>query len=466
MGSLSLDGLLHVFSFLEAPDLLRAAQVDKFWNAAADSTVLWRKLCLERWVFCNVSHSSFETFTWKEYYLHRSQLEHKMASGRPSSDYISKAIRGFKGEIISMAYLTAYEYSFQKQERSIICTLGSDGLIQAWDIHEGEEIWSRRVPDLPPQSLVTLPRFQLVITTHVKGTIKVWNGETGAEQASFSTQSSSCTLATYMANDSPFLTAATAGGTLYTLTVPHLNEVSRVTASQSSNVNLLLCSTNMKWIVTGSIVNLDSPTKVFHTDSLTSPCEDNLPLSTCLPIMNCAAASWAPSEEARITIMHGDGWAGHMSITTFDIITKKSKYKMEIQAHEVASCMLPETTARSSLLKSHGADMILLGTGCELKLFSIFGTQLAVFQDHQRTISSIWVDPFRVITASWDLSLRVYMWKREGNITVLKSCYHLLGGSHRWARGFTDVTCDGVSIVGALAGRDGADFLRAYTFSL
>lgn len=43
-------------------------------------------------------------------------------------------------------------------------------------------------------------------------------------------------------------------------------------------------------------------------------------------------------------------------------------------------------------------------------------------------------DPSRVITSSLDLSLRVYVWKKENKFPVLKSCYHLLGGSHRWAR--------------------------------
>lgn len=43
-------------------------------------------------------------------------------------------------------------------------------------------------------------------------------------------------------------------------------------------------------------------------------------------------------------------------------------------------------------------------------------------------------DQSRVITASFDLSLRVYVWNKETKPPVLKSCYHLLGGSHRWAR--------------------------------
>lgn len=43
-------------------------------------------------------------------------------------------------------------------------------------------------------------------------------------------------------------------------------------------------------------------------------------------------------------------------------------------------------------------------------------------------------DQSRVITSSFDLSLRVYMWNKDNKFPVLKGCYHLLGGSHRWAR--------------------------------
>ena len=114
------------------------------------------------------------------------------------------------------------------------------------------------------------------------------------------------------------------------------------------------------------------------------------------------------------------------------------------------------------LMKGHGSQVVLLVSGLELVLFTIQGLQLAAFQDHQKPITSMWVvsarppctciaaplpepaapphwashfkDQSRVLTASFDLSLRVYVWNKENKFPVLKSCYHLLGGSHRWAR--------------------------------
>uniref|UniRef100_A0A1A8S7Q8 F-box and WD repeat domain containing 12 n=1 Tax=Nothobranchius rachovii TaxID=451742 RepID=A0A1A8S7Q8_9TELE len=75
-------------------------------------------------------------------------------------------------------------------------------------------------------------------------------------------------------------------------------------------------------------------------------------------------------------------------------------------------------------------------------------------------------DSFRVVTASQDLSLRVLTWRnhRDGGLT-LESRYHLLGGSHTMARGFTHVACDYSSIVASVEGNDGKDVLKAYSFT-
>lgn len=131
------------------------------------------------------------------------------------------------------------------------------------------------------------------------------------------------------------------------------------------------------------------------------------------------------------------------------------------KVQQIASFLLPDTMTPPHLMKGHGSQVILLVSGSELVLFTIQGLQLAAFQDHQKPITSLWVvsegppacmvapapepqapphlvshfkDQSRVLTASFDLSLRVYVWNKENKIPVLKSCYHLLGGSHRWAR--------------------------------
>ncbi|XP_019392498.1 PREDICTED: F-box/WD repeat-containing protein 12 isoform X1 [Crocodylus porosus] len=465
--ALPLDCLVHVFSFLEAPDLLRAALVDKAWNEAADTTSLWRNMCLNRWTFCNILNLTPGVQTWKKYYLHRSKLEQQMTSGRPSADYTCIPMRGHSGKIMDVAYLSDSDHVFGAGKlRSVVCTASTDGTVRAWNVQEGMQIWSSPIQEIPLLKVITLPKYKVAITTDASGTIKAWQGETGKELASFSTSSSSCNLVTYSVNSKPFLSAATAGGAIYTLEVPNLNQVSRITAFQNSKIDLFLCSPDKLWLVAGSTESADVSTKVFSTDCLIQPTEDKSPICTSLPIREHVTACWLPKQPARIAVMHKDH-ALHTNITVLDLAVKKSKYKSEILAQQVTRFTLPENRWNmQSLMEGYGTETILIGCGSELKLYSISGTQLECFQDHKDTITSLWVDSFRVVTSSLDLSLRVYMWKKANQACALQSLYQLLGGSHKWSRGFIDVACDNVSIVGVVARADETSILRAYSFNL
>ncbi|XP_046519869.1 F-box/WD repeat-containing protein 15-like [Equus quagga] len=89
--------LPQVFSFLEARDLLCAAQVDKVWYEVSKTKDLWRQLCLRCWSSCKASRMTLGTQTWKQYYLCRSELEFRMESGRPEKDFTCKALARHKG---------------------------------------------------------------------------------------------------------------------------------------------------------------------------------------------------------------------------------------------------------------------------------------------------------------------------------------------------------------------------------
>nr|XP_020654127.1 F-box/WD repeat-containing protein 12 isoform X3 [Pogona vitticeps] len=394
--SLTVDCIIHIFSYLEVPELLLAAQVNKTWNEAAETTFLWRNMCLRRWAFCNISVIPGMQ-TWKKYYLHRSNLEHKMASGRPSVDYTCKALRGHKGVINAMAYLSENEHTFATGKvKSIMCTTSSDGTVRAWNVQE----------------------------------------------------------------------VGTGQGVLYTLGAADLSQILRSKVFQTGGIDLSHCSPDGQWIVicpTDPACSL----KVFYTHCATNP-DDELMLSSPLPVTDHRLVTcWLPAEPARIAIMHDDGM--NFRIVSFDIvIEKKSKYKRNIVAQQVANFTLPTQAPwmTEKIMKGFGKQTILIAAGLELKLYSLTGTELMAFKDHHKIITSIWVDPFHVVTSSMDLSLRVYSWKNTNKSPSLISRYHLLGGSHRWSSGFRSVACDDVSIVGIVAGTDGTDILRAYSFNL
>ncbi|EGV99795.1 F-box/WD repeat-containing protein 12 [Cricetulus griseus] len=365
--------LLHVFSFLEARDLLLAAQVNKVWNEVSMTKELWRQLCLRRWASCGAFPVVLGTQTWRQYYFCRSELEFRVESGRPR-DFISKAISGHAGKIDQLAYVSPHEYRFDEMARSVVCTVSSDCTVRAWDLQQGTEIWSSPVQPAPLVSLVAYPLLQLVVTVDTQGLIIGWKADTGSEWASFCLPTSCSSMEACGHPEGPFLMVACADGNLYTLTVPQLQVVSKVATFPRTSVSLT-CSPDQQWV------------SVLAQGSDVGP-------------------------------------------------------------------------------KGHGSQVILLASRSELVLFTIQGLQLVAFRDHQRPITSMWVDPNRVVTSSLDLSLRVYVWDKKKTCPVLRSCYQLLGGSHRWASGFTHVKSDSMSIAGIEARSNGTSILRSYCFKV
>ncbi|XP_072808517.1 F-box/WD repeat-containing protein 12-like isoform X2 [Vicugna pacos] len=435
----------------------------KVWNEVARTQELWRQLCLRRWSSLKASQMPLGTQTWRQYYLCRSELEFRMESGRPEKDFICKAIAGHKGEIDELAYISTNEYRFDGQEKSVVCTVSSDATVRAWDLQEGTQIWSSPLQPAALVNLVTYPRLQLVVTVDERGLIKVWKAEDGCEWASFSLPTYLSALEACDIPEGPLLLAACAEGALYTLTVPPLQLLSRVSVFPSNPS--LLCSPDRQWVF-ASTQNSDLGPKVFHTLSLLCPSEDEPPVYTTLPIGLTSRACWAPAEAARLMVMHRNDNGMQLVVTTYELEAKKTRNRVDILVQQIASFFLPDTMMPPQLMKSHGSQVILLVSGSELVLFTIHGLQLAAFQDHQRPITSLWVGQTRVITSSFDLSLRVYLWSKDNKHPVLKSCYHLLGGSHRWASGFTHVESDSMSIVGVEARNIGTSILRSYYFKV
>ncbi|KAL6075340.1 hypothetical protein STEG23_005290 [Scotinomys teguina] len=379
--------LVHVFSFLEARDLLCAAQVNKVWNEVSMTKELWRQLCLRRWASCKAFPVVVGTQTWKEYYFCRSELEFRVESGRPR-DFICKSLSGHTGKIDQLAYVTPHEYRFDEKAKSVVCTVSSDCTVRAWDLHEGTEIWSSPVQPAPLVSLVTYPLLQLVVTVDTRGLIIGWKVETGSEWASFCLPTFCSSMEACGHAEGPFLMVACAEGNLYTLTVPRLQVVSKVATFSHTSVNLT-CSPDQQWVFVFA-QGSDLGPKVFYTQSLLYPSEDGLPVSTSLPVRLSSRACWAPEEAARLMVMHRDVRGKHLVITTFNLKASKSRDRVSIVEQQLASFSLPDTVT-PHLMQGHGSQVILLASRSELVLFTIHGLQLVAFQDHQRPITSMWV---------------------------------------------------------------------------
>lgn len=79
---------------------------------------------------------------------------------------------------------------------------------------------------------------------------------------------------------------------------------------------------------------------MIYTESLTSPSEDEDPLSQSVPVCGCQAAVFIPTQPARLAIIHPKESSNNKALSVFDVSIKKTKYKSEIQGEDRDTCRL------------------------------------------------------------------------------------------------------------------------------
>ncbi|XP_044905630.1 F-box/WD repeat-containing protein 12 isoform X1 [Felis catus] len=436
---------LKIFSFLDAFSLLQASQVNREWNRVAENDHLWRNLCLKKWSFCNFS-KCLGSQTWKQFFLKQTKQEYQMALAQPE-DFIFKEATGNLGIIGPMAYLSGNGPTMGGQEKSIICTVSSKHVLYAWDVQEGTMIWSSPVQQSSITHLATLPQMHLAFTVDLEGTVKVWNCQDQDALATFPVSQACFSLEVCLTKDGPFLMVGNSEGDIYTLTVPELRGVSKVHAFKYT-VDLLHCSPDKKWVFASGTHQNILP-RVFFTECLLKPSEGKSPLSLSIPFSSCCRACWAPRRTSRITLMYRRGSSKKTGFTTFDLMTERTGGRTVIQAHQVATFLLPVHMESPIWMGASDGNMIVFESGPYLFLFTISGHQLQRFEDHQRTIGNLWADSLHVLTTSMDDSLHVYMWEEEGRYPYLKSCCHLehIGSDLTPSCYVSKAICDNMSIV-------------------
>ncbi|XP_068604492.1 F-box/WD repeat-containing protein 12 [Brachionichthys hirsutus] len=459
------DCLIHIFTFLPEEDLINASSACKGWHEAAETPWLWRRLCLQHWTFCDLAAFQSVNHSWKKYFLQRSHLERKMTKGR-TGGYTCKSLRGHRGKVKGLTYLR--ENSAQLPHlwgvSATVCSACTGGTVRAWNIQSGELLWCS--PEQKPLfGIVSDKRREVVITVEFTGLIKTWNGQTGQELGSFPAAGLlPFTLLQYNVDDNWFLSVADGRGSLCTLADTSLTEKSSVMVGDSA-VNILLISPDRRLMVAASTDGHDAT--AICTESLTSPSEDGEPLRLSMPIGGSSAAVFVPTQPARLAVVNNEDTQEKV-LYVFDLGIKRSKSKSEIQVKLMASFPFTlKVVPRQLFLKASGSNRLVLAADQELWVYSLNGALLASFKDHTMSITSLFADSLRVVTASEDLSLRVMTWRKDRDRgMILESRYHLLGGSHTMFRGLTHVACDYSSIVAVAEGIMGNDVLKAYSFRL
>ncbi|XP_073757236.1 F-box/WD repeat-containing protein 12 isoform X2 [Callorhinus ursinus] len=330
----------------------------------------------------------------------------------------------------------------------------------------GTMIWSSPVQQSSIVRLATLPQLHLAFTADLEGTVKVWNCQDEDALATLTMPRACFSLESCLTNDGPFLMVGNSEGDIYTLTVPELRGISKVSAFKYS-VDLLHCSPDKKWIFASGTHQNILPV-VFLTESLLKPSEGKSPLSLSIPFPSCCRACWAPRRTGRITVMYRRGSFKKTGFTTFELMAERTGDRTDIQvcglkdpqlactcmfcmktAHQIATFLLPLHMESPIWMGVGDGNMIVFESGPSLFLFTISGHLLQRFEDHQRTIGNLWVDSVHVLTTSMDDSLHLYMWEEEGRYPYLRSCCHLehLGSDPAPSCYVSKAICDDMSIV-------------------
>uniref|UniRef100_A0A8D2D0A1 F-box domain-containing protein n=1 Tax=Sciurus vulgaris TaxID=55149 RepID=A0A8D2D0A1_SCIVU len=436
--------MVKIFSYLDAFSLLQASKVNKNWNKIAESDFLWRRLCLKKWRFCNFTYERLGTQTWKQLFLHQTKQERRMACAQ-SEDFIYKEAAENLG--FGTAYLSGSGITVDGQGKSIICIVSSTCKLYTWDVQEGTMIWSSPAQQSNITNLETLPQMHLAITADMERTIKVWNCHDRDPLATCTITRICFSLKAFLTKDGPFLMVGDSDGNIHTFTMPELRDISKVHAFQYS-VDLLLCSPDKKWVFACGIHQHILP-KVFFTECLLRPSEYSTPLYFTVPFASCYRGCWTPRRENRITLMYRRGSQKKTGFTTFDLTAESPWGRKDIQAHQIASFLLPVHIDSPNWMGVGDGSIIVFESGSYLFLFTVNGLMLQRFEGHQSTISNIWVDSLHVLAASVDGSIHVYMWEEGGHYPYLKRCCHLeyMGSSLTPSCQVSRAICDNVSIV-------------------
>lgn len=93
---------------------------------------------MTRWSFCNISGiAAGRTSRWYRYYGLRRGRDSHMERGRPGADYTAKTLRGHKGPVCDVVYVSSPDPTdVEGQCRSMVASCGVDGTVKTWDVRE------------------------------------------------------------------------------------------------------------------------------------------------------------------------------------------------------------------------------------------------------------------------------------------------------------------------------------------
>ncbi|KAM9582716.1 LOW QUALITY PROTEIN: F-box/WD repeat-containing protein 12-like [Trichechus inunguis] len=416
---------------------------------------------LKRWTFCFFSNEHLGPKTWKQFFLIQVKQEYHMALAQPE-DFTCKEVSENLRILRAITYFSGSGLSMDGKETVQSFAVSLTFKLFTWDVQKGAMIWVSLVQQSLIKHVMTLPQRHFTFIGDLEGTSKVWNCRDGDALAAFTVSWCCFSMEAFLTEDGPFLMMGDYEGDVYS---SDFRCISRVNTFRYC-VALLLYFPDKKWIFASGYHQHVFP--VVFPECLLKQSEADTPLPLPIPFAWCGDICWASRKTNRITVMFQKG-SHKKTMTTFDFTAECSDDKSVTQAQKIASFPLPFHMKAPNYIGINDRNMIVFESGPHLFLFTISGLLLQWFENHQRTICYLSVDPIPayVLTISMDNSLHVYMWT-EGHYPHLRIYCHLeqVAGDRTTNWFASTAMCDNLSIVCVMTRNRESNILVMYPLNV
>lgn len=402
--------------------------------------------------------------TWQKYFIARSKIETGVATGRPGQDYVCKTLRGHKGQVNDMVFVTTNdiydEEIVEKNAYPIVASCSQDKSVCLWNVREGKSLWKKQSHESSVACLAVVSHNAQMASGDVEGGIKLWDINTGGEtdlQGSHSAVVTTLLCGKDVVGQgkgdagSPLLIVGFRDGYVkiwdtrlttspqYELTCPFGLNYMKLRADH-------LLATSSKF---------ESTIKIFDIRYLAPECWKRPEIHTLQHPSDATVTclNWVPTKQNQLIAGYNNG----------DIILWNGDSGQQIHCYQGHGGEVSSVGVLGSTLVSASHDHTV-------RLWDLNSLKaIQTHTDHKGPITDLHVDAYRVMSCSRDYSIRTYCWSKMGSSScepessrALDSKYTLLGGSlQRAGSGFEKVVCDYSTCVGMAN-----DVLKAYSFQV
>ena len=463
--TLPLDIILDICEYLEDREVLRLGQTCAAFYDVTQHSVVWRYLSLQRWGFCNINTAPTCPNRWKMYYSNRRTVEVKMNAGKVGNFQV-KTLRGHDDVITDSLYVKlGEETKIDNFQLSNVISGSSDGSVRMWDV-ENKKCISLCKIDSVVRCLVTSPDSREVIAGDEMGrltrlklpSLEIVRGvETNNPVISLQYIASCvkdiCDL---------FISCHQDGSVLFwkdfakiESSDPHrtLHTGGYYPHSAKEQLRVLVNPNQTKAVI---FAHDKDDIDVLDFAKISSECTDPECLITRLQLTDHGLdAGWVKRSKTPLFICLEVN-----SICLFEI--DNSKNPLHTWIHPINTY---KDFIFNCLSMCPGRDFVVGGNHGQIQQFTITAENtiqlVRQFNDHKLMVRAVFATGCRVMSCSNDFSIRVYVWKKEGQQRVLESKYTLLGGSLaiNASPQFSHVVHDDVSCVGT-----NGKLLKVYVF--